>query len=196
MTSFSRFVRSALPLICGVVLMSAAHAQMPGGGMGGGMGGGRHGHAQSDGDSAKHSDAPAGREKSQFDTSELAQIRLDNMLDALNPDANLSPLWKAYASKVLLVIEDQKRWKQRAIDGKSQPERLGPAPKAMEQQMDELRDRLTALEDINAAGKMLYEKLDMRQRAVADQHMALVIGYLAHNDSAMMMAGPMPTKKP
>lgn len=161
------------------------------GGAGGGMGGrmGRRGGSESGG----RPETNAARPAAQPDAAELAQMRLDTMFDALNPDSTLLPIWKNYAAKVLLVIDDQRRWKQRATDSK--PERVGPAPKAMEQQMDEVRDRLTALEDITTAAKTLYEKLDMRQRAVADQHMAMIIGILARNDSATMMAGPVPPKK-
>jgi hypothetical protein len=47
--------------------------------------------------------------------------------------------------------------------------------------LDELRDRLTALEDVESTGAALYRTLDASQKELADRQMPAIVSALAGN---------------
>ena len=156
-----------------------AFAQFPGGGNRGGMGGGmgRDGGARGGGDRGVQRGAPPGvpggpRSPGQENMATQVQIVLAEIEDALKLSPQQERAWQDYAQKVVALTTDIMREQSRArTSGESSPNAL--------QQIDHLvdveRNRLTALEDVQAAGKRLYDMLGPEQRKLADARIARVI---------------------
>jgi hypothetical protein len=172
-------LRVALCLSCSTMTLAvlllfagAASAQMPG--MGGGMGGGGRGHG---GDDFKNQSCPPPAAAGRIDPTEDARDRLQTLRSKINPSAEQIPLWTKYDVAASRAVEDSKRWRSR--DHRQDQQR--PAAELDALLLDELRDRLTALEDVEATGAALYRTLNPSQRELADRQMPAIVSALAGN---------------
>jgi len=106
---------------------------------------------------------------------ETVEYRLTLFAEALRPTAEQTPAWQDFQKKVRLYAADTAR--QRAA--RAQPVSLSAAQpgalKHLAQVVDDARDRLTALEDVEAAAKALLEVLTPDQRAVADLRIPTIV---------------------
>jgi hypothetical protein len=169
---------STLSLLALLLLADGAFAQMPGmgAGMGGGginIGGGR-GHGSDD---AKNLSCPPSGAVGRIDVTEDARDRLETLRSKINPSAEQIPFWNKYDIAASRAVEDSKRWRNR--DHRQDQQRGAVELDAM--LLDELRDRLTALEDVEATGAALYHTLDPSQRELADRQMPAIVSALAGN---------------
>ena len=103
-------------------------------------------------------------------------------LDLLEDDLRLAPdqrgAWQTYRDRVLGMVEDVARAARAAGTGEL------TAPQRLDRLTDALRDRLTAMEDVNDAGKRLYAVLTPAQRQLADRRLAVAVLPLAGLDAA------------
>lgn len=136
----------------------------PGGGgfPGGGMRGGRH---RPDG---------SGKDKRpaiQENTADLVEYRLELLQEDLKLAPGQENAWIAYADKVRALTSDILRERSRA------PTMDAPtnALQQMDHAVDVARDRLTALEDIATAAKVLYASLNPEQKMLADSRFATIV---------------------
>lgn len=89
------------------------------------------------------------------------QERLSRTADALKLNPTQLPLWDAYQERISALMADQMKLEPyRAKQG---------ALQAIGQKVDTVRNRLTAMEDIQDAAGKLYATLDDRQKQTADQ---------------------------
>ena len=168
--AFRTLTVGALLLVTG-----AAFGQMPGMGGGGAIniGGGR-GHQSDD---SKNPSCPPALAAGRVDASEDARDRLEELRSKINPSAEQIPFWTKYDVAASRAVDDSKRWRGR--DHRQDQKRPAPALDAM--LLDELRDRLTALEDVEATGDALYRTLDATQKELADRQMPAIVSALAGN---------------
>jgi hypothetical protein len=142
-----------------------AFAQFSGGGMRGGM------RDQARGAREQRTEAPQPPRRALTD-------ELEERLYVLQEDLHLaSPqqlLWVRYADRVRAVAGDISRDQARA---ELRPK--VPVLQRLDGIVDAARNRLTALEDINAAAKSLYETLTPPQREAADPRLATIVALLA-----------------
>ncbi|HEY0335699.1 MAG TPA: Spy/CpxP family protein refolding chaperone [Burkholderiales bacterium] len=145
-----------------------ACAQFPGGGgmgggMGRGMGGGRGAREQ------KPDTAPVLRRHLPDD--------VDDRLYMLEQDLRLmseqQPLWERYADSVRLTAKDIER--DRAQN--EFREKL-PVLERLDRLVETSRNRLTALEEVSASGRALYNTLVPRQREICDPRLATIAALL------------------
>jgi hypothetical protein len=157
-------------VLCATLLCSAAaSAQMPG--MGGGMG---RGHLSED---SKNQACPPSGPVGRVDPTEDARERLQELRSKINPSAEQIPFWTKYDVAASRAVEDSKRWRSR--DHRQDLKR--PASELDAMLLDELRDRLTALEDVESTGAALYRTLDASQKELADRQMPAIVSALAGN---------------
>jgi hypothetical protein len=77
--------------------------------------------------------------------------------------------WQRYADKVMAFADDASRARIAAAgEGRN-------ALQKIDQQLDQARNRLTALEDIALAAKSLYGMLNAEQKLTADRRLAAVL---------------------
>jgi hypothetical protein len=161
-----------------VAAASTGWAQYPGGGTSGGRAG--RGGAQGPG--------AGGREGSPMAAvvapSDLARGQLDDFADDLKLDPAQRPLWSAYATKVQQLADDVARNRNALRFPK------GPAPEQLEFVAETLRNRLTAVEDINDAGKALYAVLTPAQKSIADDRLARISIPLIAPSQGISVAAP------
>jgi hypothetical protein len=154
-----------LLLLTGITALSAPPlmAQFRGGFPGGGgmRGGGRDGGA----------DSPRTQRP---DTQQNTPVQIEVVMHELHEDLKLTPAqqpaWQSYADKLQAMASDLARDRNRT--------RAGAQLNALEQfdrTLDAARNRLTALEDIAAAAKVLYENLAPDQKSIADSRLAAII---------------------
>ena len=135
-------------------------AQIPGGMPGRGMPQGR-------GDAVRQ-DRPQPRTPPQENVAEQMDFRLYQLREDLKLAPEQERAWSGYAEKVRAlgadVARDRDRWGriEPQVDSMQRIERLA----------DAARNRLTAIEDIAVAAKILYERLSPQQRTVADPRLA------------------------
>ena len=145
-------------------VLPAAFAQYPGG-HGGGQGTQRPGSAH---DRAVEATTSVG-----------APVLVQ--LDQLESDLKLTPqqraAWDAYADQVLHLADAMTRSQFAART--APPPTQSAAAQQLDQLVDSERKRLTAVEEIAAAGKTLYSLLDSEQRVIADRRLVLPIRPLA-----------------
>ena len=159
-------------LTVAVFAATEAMAQFPGGGSRGGSRGGDRGGDRG----AARGPAPgaAGGPRSPVQENMATQVQI--VLAEIEEALRLTPLqeraWQDYAQKVVALTTDIMREQGRARTGSES------SPNAL-QQIDHLvdveRNRLTALEDIQSAGKRLYDMLVPEQKKLADARIARVI---------------------
>lgn len=89
------------------------------------------------------------------------QERLRQAAEALKLTPTQAPLWDAYQERISALMADQMKLEPyRAKQG---------AMQAIAQKVDTVRNRLTAMEDIQDAAGKLYAALDDKQKQTADQ---------------------------
>jgi periplasmic protein CpxP/Spy len=133
-----------------------------GGGPGGGMrGGGRDGA----GDSMRNQQ-PATRDN--------APPQIEIIMHELHEDLKLTPAqqpaWQSYVDKIQALASDLARERSRA-----QAVTQLNALQQIDRTLDTARNHVTALEDIAAAAKTLYDSLTPEQKSVADSRLAKII---------------------
>ena len=108
---------------------------------------------------------------------ETVQASVKYRLETLEEDLRISPeqqkLWLNYRDRVLRLADDAQRTARTALAGTM------TAPERLDRLSDIARDRLTAIEDIVEAGKLLYAALTPGQQGVADRRMAVPVTALA-----------------
>jgi hypothetical protein len=100
------------------------------------------------------------------------EYRLSTLQVDLRLAAEQAPLWQAFADRVLALEGDLARERNRTTpvhaSALSAP---GGGIKPIAAAVDKVRNRLTALEDIEAASKALYQALNAEQKTMADVRM-------------------------
>jgi hypothetical protein len=159
-----KVARTALLLfLTGITALPAppSMAQFRGGGMRGG--GGRDGAA----DSGKGQ---------RSDLLQNAPVQTEVVMYELHEDLKLTPAqqpaWQFYADKLQAMASDLARERARARAQSGPPSN---ALQQFERTLDAARNRLTALEDIAAAAKSLYDSLTPEQKSIADSRLATII---------------------
>jgi len=115
------------------------------------------------------------------DLMNLLEFRLENMQDDLKLTPSQSRLFDVYAERVRALAGDITRERDRA---RAQPSTQPPAPQQIDRLLDVARNRLTALEDIAASAKVLYENLNTEQKLLADSRVATLVPLLAGTANA------------
>ena len=151
-------------LVALLFLLTAAeaNAQFGGsfgrGGMGGPPGGGMDGPPDS-------SEGGANRRSVSASGNHLADElmrQLDNLRSQLRLRPDQEAAWSTYQERVGAMLSDQLRPRQeKAVQGNAM-QQIG-------RQVDGLRNRLAALEEVADAAGQLYRRLDDRQKALADR---------------------------
>jgi hypothetical protein len=95
------------------------------------------------------------------------QEQLVKAAEALKLTPTQAVLWDAYQEKVGALMADQLKTPVRSLRQN--------APQQIAQKVDVVRNRLTAMEDIQEAAVKLYAALDEGQKKVADQSLAQTI---------------------
>jgi len=143
-------------------------AQFPGGGgfPGGGMRGGRN---------RMDNSAKDKRPAIQENATDLVEYRLELFQEDLKLAPGQEKAWISYADKVRALTSDisRERGRGQAMDGQMN------ALQQMDHAVDVARDRLTALEDIAAAAKVLYGSLTPEQKMLADSRFATIVPLIA-----------------
>lgn len=159
-----------LLFLAGVTALSAQQSMaqyrggLPGGG-GGMRGGGRSGAA----DSMK-TQQPA----MQQNAPGQSEVIMHELYEDLKLTPAQQPAWQSYADKMQALASDLARERSRAQAGGPAEAQLN-ALQQIDRALDTVRNRLTALEDIAAAAKTLYEGLAPEQKSVADSRLAKTI---------------------
>ena len=159
-----RFLLAGITALSAPGLMAQFRGGIPGGGdSGGGMrgGGGRDGAPDS-----MRNQRPA----MQQDTPPQTEIIMHELHEDLKLTPAQQPAWQSYADKLQALASDFARERNRARAGAPQT-----APQQLDRTLDSARNHLTALEDIAAAAKALYESLAPEQKSIADSRLASII---------------------
>ena len=141
--------------------VGAAAAQAPGGGGRGnrGAGGGQQGGPQG----FERPSGPAAANVADFARSQVYELE-----DELRLTPAQRAAWNAYADKVLRLADDVARHRNDVRFPR------GSAPEQLDFLAQTVRDRLTAIEDIDDAGKALYAVLAPDQREKVDNRLARI----------------------
>jgi len=148
-----------------------SQAQFRGGFPGGGgmRGGGRDGGADQMG---------SRRQAMREEAPDQTEVILYEFRQDLKLTPAQEPAWQSYVDKVQALAFDRARDRRRAQAGNAG----GAQPSATQQfdhVLDSERNRLTALEEVAAAAKTLYEGLSPEQKVTADSRLARIIPGLA-----------------
>lgn len=182
------WVLAAFVFISSFLLVPDVYAQFGGGGgMGGGMGGGRSG-AHAGGERGKACDtgerADAGKGPTGNQPAPMSREQLLYQLDALQADLRLAPeqatQWQPFAERVLALEADLVRQRSRSVSA-SDMELKGQAADGIRQvarAVDTARNRLTALEDIEASSRALYQTLQPDQKTMANARLGAFLAPL------------------
>lgn len=92
----------------------------------------------------------------------LLQSQLAATADALKLSPQQLVLWDAYQEKVSALMADQMRVQPYSISRQSAPQQIA-------RKVDVVRNRLTAMEEIDEAARRLYAALDTAQKTTADR---------------------------
>ena len=161
------FLFAGITALSAAPLMAQFRGGFPGGGgSGGGMrGGGRDGAADS-----TRSQRPAMQQNAPVQT----EVIMHELYEDLKLTPAQQPAWQSYADKVQALASDFARERSRAQAGAQAGAQLN-ALQQIDRTLDTVRNRLTGLEDIAAAAKILYDSLAPEQKLVADSRLATVI---------------------
>lgn len=165
-----------VPMACvalsSLLLVPDVYAQFGGGGMGGR--GAPHLGDRGKGCSEKPdaSQRPMGQQPEM-----MGREQLEYRLNTLQVDLHLTPeqaaLWQTFADRVLALEGDLARQRNRAMPVNASTLSAPGSPiKPIATAVDQARNRLTALEDIEAASRALYQALQADQKTMADVRMA------------------------
>lgn len=97
------------------------------------------------------------------------QADLQQTAEALALTPAQAVLWEAYQEKVGALMADQMKLPSYRTAARQS------APRQIEQKVEVVRNRLAAMEDIHEAAGRLYEALDDKQKATADQRLARTV---------------------
>jgi len=179
------WVLAAFVFISSFLLVPDVYAQFGGGGgMGGGMGGG----GRPPGDRGKGCDTV---ERANVDKGPMgnqpppmSREQLQYQLQTLQTDLRLAPeqatLWQPFAERVLALESDLTRQRVRSISA-SDMEQKGQAADSIKQvarAVDTARNHLTALEDIEASSRALYQTLEPGQKTMANARLGALLAPL------------------
>ena len=169
-------------IVCLIVAVIAgaapdALAQFPGGG-----GRARGGLPRGD---MQRGERPAAVEN----ISELIEFRLESFQEDLKLTPNQQKLWDPYADKVKALAADIMRERARARTAQQMT-----APQQIDHALDVARNRVTALEDVAASAKTLYDGLTREQKLLADSRFATIVPLIA--GSAPASGAPDQTGRP
>lgn len=165
-------------------------AQFPGGG---GMpkGGGSMRGAERPPRDAVRSDQ---RSAAQESTVELVEFRLLMLEEDLKLSPSQQKTWDPYADQVRALATDVSRERGRVQAGAQLT-----ALQQINRAVDTARNRLTALEEIAAAAKTLYDGLSPEQKMLADSRFATIIPIITGGAPAGMpnerLVKPRPTQE-
>ena len=149
--------RQLIALFGGALLTERALAQFGGRRARGGMpGGGGDGQGK------------AGRQE----PTPALEVTLHELEEDLKLAPQQQPLFDAYAEALRGLGNDVARERQRQSAARSAS---GSLPERIDHNVDTLRDRLTAVEDIAQAAKTLYARLNPDQQRVADPRLATLM---------------------
>lgn len=125
-------------------------------------------------------DGRAGMMSTRFDPAARADQRLTRLKTDLKLTAAQEPLWQAFAEKA--KAEAGKGFK--AMRENSQDLSLS-APDRMAQRTALMKERVAAMESVNASFSKLYDSLSVDQKRVADIHAARMgqHGHMGHRGS-------------
>jgi hypothetical protein len=170
MTAAKKFIVSMIAVIFTLAALDAL-AQF-GGGNRGRMGGG-----QPAGGGMQRGEATGGGDN----LGTLLEYRLESFQEDLKLTPNQQKLWDVYADRVRALGTDIVRERERART----PEVTQlPAPRQIDHVLDVARNRMTALEDIAASAKTLYESLTPDQKLLADSRVATLVPLIAGSGPA------------
>lgn len=170
-------VLAVILFIATLGLVPDVYAQWSGGAMGGGMGGGgpggRSGERQRPHcEAGERASGPVGA------LGPLGREQLENQLGALQVDLHLTDAqnapWLAFADRILAYQADRERQRERT----NAPQAVHAKPVAgagiqpIARAVDQSRNRLTALEDIESTSRTLYQSLTENQKAIVDVRVA------------------------
>jgi len=164
--------------------VSAASAQYPGGGTGGARGsmggmGGPSKRMQDGTHNRSSADAPVSL------TGQI-QFQLGRLEDELKLTVPQQASFRAYSDRVLKLADDIARAR---FVSRSPETSDTTALQQFDRLADVARNRMTAVEDIVDAGKVLYASLSPQQRTIADRRLAMIALQLAGSGTAPPMAG-------
>lgn len=155
-----------------------------GGGMAGMGGGARQGERERGKGCAGNEKADAGKATPGPQPQPMGREQLEYQLGTLQVDLHLAPeqapLWQAFADRVLALEADQARQRNRSVSAAAMAPVAASASaiKPIATAVDTTRNRLTALEDIESAGRALYQTLQPQQKTLADLRMATFLAPL------------------
>jgi hypothetical protein len=158
-------------LLAGVATLAAPQSMAQfRGGIPGGSGGMRGGGGRDGATDSARSQRPA--------VQQIAPPQTDVVMHELYEDLKLTPAqqpaWQSYADKIQALASDLGRERNRAQAATQAGAQLN-ALQQFDRTLDAARNRLTALEDIAAAAKALYESLAPEQKSIADARLAAII---------------------
>ncbi len=175
------WVLAAFVFISSFLLVPDVYAQF-GGGMGGGRSGTHPGERGKACDSGERADAGKGPQGNA--PAPMSREQLLYQLDALQADLRLAPeqaaQWQPFAERVLALEADLARQRSRGISA-SDLEPKGQAADGIRQvarAVDTARNRLTALEDIEASSRALYQTLQPDQKTMANARLGAFLAPL------------------
>lgn len=90
------------------------------------------------------------------------QTQLQTTAEALKLTPTQAVLWDAYQEKVGALMADQMKLQPYRARRQNAMQQIG-------QKVETVRNRLTAMEEIQEAASKLYGSLDEKQKAIADQ---------------------------
>jgi hypothetical protein len=143
------------------IAATATSAQSPGGGAGPGRGGGFGSGARGGG--------PMEMAAGPSSVAEIVTLRLTTLEEDLRLTPAQRPAWNAYSNRVTRLLSDTARTGETTLTGDL------TGPQRLDRLADVARNRLTAIEDIVEAGKVLYGVLTPEQKAIADNRLATTV---------------------
>ncbi len=166
--------------LAALLLPVCASAQMPPGG------GGRPHDGR-----GKGADAPRAEQgiPAMIPLADQLEEQLGLAREALKLTPEQLPRWQEFEIRAMRLASDLQRWKQRT---RLSSDNIA-APQAVERQIDVSRNHLTALEDLSAAMRPLYESLTDGQKSAADKQLPPIVGLLVNgSDMPAALRGPGP----
>jgi len=106
---------------------------------------------------------------------EVVEYRLTLFAEALRPTAEQMPLWQDFQKKVRLYAADVARQRAARMAPVSMAAAQPGAQKHLAQAVDDARNRLAALEDVEVAANALWQLLTADQRSVADTRIPTIV---------------------
>ena len=168
------FMMMLVAVSTSVLPVSEAIAQMGGGfgsGLGGGMGGRSHGNRNADSGADHKVNAEKAPEVPDPTSYEQINYRLSLIQEELKLETAQFGAWLTFASKVRAFALDIAREKTYASASSYQAVGL----QHIGQTLDTVRNRLTALEDVESSAKPLYLVLKPEQKSLLDMRIPTVV---------------------